>query len=274
MRYALPIAGMVLIFALYHQSDLLRRTRIVDADSGLPVANAVITYRYYNTGDYCGQPVSRTSSGNGVVFSPLRFGICAIDAVSPGYHYNGYNHTNHVPKEIKLYARHSQEVPVLLSQQLFEQERMNILDAVLRSPEEGFQQVLQTPPFDFQVEEVVYRPGSNEPNQIAYIRFFGKGGIQQISHDPPTTNNDQRLFDLENLRTAPSHGYVDAMEIVPGKAYVARLRDGHHYIKFYVRLLRKDYSVPYVQFFILANAQASPNLDFANTSPLLFYALP
>lgn len=64
---------------------------------------------------------------------------------------------------------------------------------------------------------------------IARLRFEGKGGIQDaFAGQRAPFPNDSRLSELTQ---APSSGYAQELDLSIGRVYVARLRDGNHYMK-------------------------------------------
>lgn len=91
-----------------------------------------------------------------------------------------------------------------------------------------------------------------------------RGGAQAISKYAGTENDAGKLYyDFENLFFAPQDGYEQDLDIEAGKSYVARLRDGVHYMKFHVFGNKTD-GKSYACMTAYVQPLESPNLEFNN----------
>ena len=85
-------------------------------------------------------------------------------------------------------------------------------------------------------------------NTRVFIDFSGEGGIQKIDA-PIVLENSYPPFEYG---TAPKEGYEKEIEILPGESYVARLRDGKHYMTL-------SYSKTFIQNFYSKDGTATPS---------------
>ncbi|HRH30638.1 MAG TPA: hypothetical protein PK886_01035 [Candidatus Paceibacterota bacterium] len=264
LYYILPL------FNLFSQ-----KTIVIDGDTGNRIAGATITYQYANFADGCGKPQTSTTNSNGVARQQNSAFICAVMASAPGYHLNGENRTSHIMKKIILYKQLNEDIPIEFNRVFKEGEGMDVLTYLKNSNvlQTNSIKTEETDDFTFtklSSTEVTMQNGmkaTNSQEGIARMKFTGDGGVQVISEMPSNHTAGEFYFDMENMRVAPNDGYTQELDIIPGKSYVARLRDGKHYMKFHIFASKNfDTKVDQVCITAFANAEATKSLDFMNTS--------
>ncbi len=96
-----------------------------------------------------------------------------------------------------------------------------------------------------------------EDRSYAIMRFFGNGGIQEIS----AANNNDQAYGLQNVIEAPVDGYTKELLLKPGGQYIARLRDGAHYFKFSPDIKKDEKGNPRVKLVLFLQPNLIANLE-------------
>lgn len=226
----------------------LRLNLVLDADTNLLITGATVEYQRENWSTGCGVPVESKTLLGFAIFphaNILNYWLpCAIKVSAPGYHYNGYNNlpTTFLPIRVnRIYKQISEDKALEVHRVFKENEGMDLL-AYIKYYNEDIKENTNNSNNDFTFtnlsSEQKFRTDSNGQEfftyGIAHIKFNGEGGVQAISDASPLSTGGQYYFDMENMRVAPDDGYQKELDILPGKTYIARLRDGEHYLKFHI----------------------------------------
>ncbi len=236
-KYALLIIfvfSLILVFT--------RPTLVIDSKTLLPVSGANVKYKSSGWNGCRDKSESKTILG--VAFYLGLFSPCQLNVSKEGYHINGANKFKTLPgflglRIVKLNEiDNPQEFVVFNRHFTSKKPSMNIATYLYNlNP--------NLDPINFKDEEedydFIFSEIGNEAKDkntigpaILKIEFSGDGGVQAISADDIGHSAVSQYFDLENLLEAPVDGYQKSLFIESGKSYVARLKDGAHYMKFHV----------------------------------------
>ena len=243
--------AIIFLFMFYILSFFVKIIYVVNVDTSLPIRNAKVVTYYSNWADGCGKPTTEVTNALGFVFS---FGaVCKISVEKENYHINGLLNNGNLIAQIKMNKITNAQNPVIFSRKFFNGEGMDMLsyfhDLNTLVPENMF----LDKQLDFTFNNTV-------------ITFNGDGGVQEIDKSYPTVRTtDQKFFNIENLLFAPKDGYVKSIELKHGRAYVAKLADGVHYMKF-ISITWKDQfpTKEGVCLRVFVQTEASNNLEFIN----------
>ncbi|MBP6883825.1 MAG: hypothetical protein KBC06_01165 [Candidatus Pacebacteria bacterium] len=244
----------------------LRPTVVVDGETFLPINGANVKYASYGWNGCLNKANHNTFLG--ITFSVGVFFPCQITVSKNGYHTNGVNEITSLPaflglKIIKLNKiKNPQEFIQFTRVFVLEKPNMDV-SPFLYNLDPNDIKVGKDYDFTFNVIDNEAKEANILGRTILEIEFLGQGGVQEISKD--STKNDLRAeyYDMQNLLEAPISGYQKKISIEVGKAYVARLKDGAHYMKFHVSGSKKDGKLfacmtGYIQ------PRATTNLEFPN----------
>lgn len=221
---------------------ILRPTLVIDAKTHIPISGATVKYKA-NDWNGCSDKSSHQTF-TGVSFSILIFSPCQIIVSKDGYHVNGANRIKTLPgifgfRIVRLNKITNPQENFVQFNRVFTEESsgMNV-PLYLSNLQAGINpnQTKNDTDVDFKftvignTEEAVNAVG----RAVLEMEFFGNGGVQIISKDSTGSAANAEYYDMENLLEAPIDGYKKTIKIESGKSYVAKLRDGKHYMKFHV----------------------------------------
>lgn len=255
------IGSVLLSFSLISSYARASIISVVDQDTSRPIPDVSVEIQRYIPFVGCREDsIYKTNSTGQITIEShgdsLAATVCAIHAEKTGYHPNGKNpsksgilseHSDTSPRAQTIRLQKIQNPQELFKKQLeFQQgDRANFLSAILDRDSRKIKRipsnVNQTDEIDFDFP--IISNEAQERNAIgrgfAKIRFYGNGGIQQLPGGEGSDYAGNRFYPLENLIHAPKDGYVQELMLAPGGQYVARLRDGKHYVKFTSHLITK-----------------------------------
>lgn len=278
LKYVPIFIAIIVIASLFSVKGVIAKSvQVVDGDTGTPVSNATVTYQYSNWSTGCGDAAVVTTDSKGRSSSPKKSYICAVSAIAPGYHINGSN-TALIPR-IKIYRQLQNDQPLPLAKAFKKNEGMDVLSYIANFTTSITQAIKPVQSNDFLFTELASTEittshgdtAINGEAGIAHMRFFGEGGVQEISDVAAIHTGGEYYFDMENMRIAPDKGFEKELDIVPGKPYVAKLRDGQHYMKFHI-FAWKDTSTHTDKICMTAfiNPNVGKSVDFLGTSETTF----
>jgi hypothetical protein len=238
---------------------------VLDASNGLPINDVTVTGGYggfqpqgqIETRTYGG--VASFSSGAHLSDGPLGwFTDWSITLQKSGYHSlrtsSRYEHGFGIYMLRLKPIKHGTTL-IAANLEFIPGDRVDLLSA-LENPENKNMRVLPreyTGLFDFTMTGL---GDMNSASAFAmHVSFEGDGGVQRAFKDD---NADERNTNLmEQLTEAPSSGYSKEMDLSPEYLYVARLRDGKHYMK----LIATSRYPSRARFKILAQPEPIRNLE-------------
>jgi hypothetical protein len=271
MKKTLMVLGVVLfiVFLIRWFSPMV----VVDSATNKPVSGVGVSFAVSNWANGCGNERTSVTNKLGIAsFGGIVF-PCQITISRDGYHTNGSNDPRELNgflgfKKIKIHRIENPQEPIVFDR-VFTESRpgMDVL-SYLRdlNPDTEPENLLGDQELDFsfttisnsELEKNVYG------RAILRMHFNGEGGVQAISDQAGTGNDAGKLYyDLENLLLAPQDGYKQDLDIEAGKSYVARLRDGAHYMKFHVFGSKRD-GENYACMTAYVQPNESTNLEFNN----------
>jgi hypothetical protein len=268
------IITFCIVVAILFGVKFLHPTLVVDADTGKPINGAEVKLEVSNFATGCGNPKTVVTNGTGVALYPavLLF-PCRVSAWADGYHANGVNRYSEsksfISSKIILYKTGETVVPIKMHIFTLEGQGVDVLSRIkLDNPNQenlyGKDSVGDAD-FSFSKIENLGKNSNTDGPYLAKITFLGEGGIQQISNDSaPGHDSSANYFDMENLLVAPSNGYQKEINIEPGKSYVAKLRDGIHYMKFHSFISERfeGNKEPYICMSAYISPTPGPNINF------------
>jgi hypothetical protein len=226
---------VILIFVVFVVIQLMTPVLVLDGETFLPITGDKIIYRTYGWNG-----CSETSTAQSSMLSfhgPLVF-RCHLTVQKSGYHDNGVDYFN-LPSilfrtNIIILNKKIINTDIIEFHRVFTKSDLG-MDALTylsdSSLEVSPEQMEIFKKFDFKFSEHHGKVGSNTIAPISgAVKFFGEGGVQKIGSYGD--QNVRSFFEMENLLTAPLFGYKSEMTLESQQAYVARLRDGKHYMKF------------------------------------------
>lgn len=256
--------------------------KVVDYESSLPISDADVEIYKSELFSGCSLKDIISTAANGkadIKYEARSLGpsLCQIHVDKEGYHSNGlnkiesYEGRNEVKNKnitIKLRKIVNPQQLLLIMSTIHEGDRLDLL-SILPSEKKGIIHYTPTKILDSDIDfdfPVVVNE-SPEKNTIgrgsATIRFFGEGGIQElIREDDLLGQIDLRHYSLGNVILAPKEGYSKQMVLKTGGQYIARLRDGQHYMKFKSEIISKDLKgIPYAELIIRLQPLSNENLE-------------
>lgn len=240
MKKYLIILVVIIFLIVYF---LLCPILILDKNDSSLLSGATVEYK---TAGWNGcQFNSSHKTFFGIAVGLGKFSPCQITVSKEGYHINGANKANTISKFLGLRIIKLNKIqnpqPLIKFNRVF---KPNTGMDVLSYLKDINPSVLPENMFRDKEDDFTFIPiGEITPESkvsglvgdpIYKLKFNGEGGIQAVSRDDTKGSMVSLYFDLENLLIAPNSGYQKELEIMSGKGYVARLRDGKHYMVFYV----------------------------------------
>jgi len=266
------IKWAVLFVVIVFIVGFFRPTLVIDQRTFLPISGATVNYKS-ETWTGCHNRISGTTFF-GITFLPGVFFPCQISVSKEGYHLNGANNVDVVPGIFGfriLFLNKIQDPQAFIH---FEREftlqepGMDVLSYLRDSqPSLDPSEMIGNQENDF-IFTVIKNEGRKDteyqtigPIQVK-IKFFGEGGVQLISRDDDRGNAGSNYYDIENLLEAPVSGYKEELFLESGKSYIARLRDGLHYMKFSIFATEDLKRESFVCINGYIQPEASKNLEF------------
>lgn len=276
----------ILIFVFLFILIFGRPTLVIDSKTFLPISGADVKYK--STGWNGCLDRSKTKTIIGVSFYFSLFSPCQLIVSKEGYHINGANEIKALPgfwnlRIVKLNKIDNPSEFVTFNRR-FTSKRpsMNISNYLynlnpnldpdgIKNEEEDYDFIFTEINNEAKDINTVGRP-------IMKIEFSGDGGVQAISADDTNNDSVSQYFDMENLLEAPTDGYQKSLFIQSGKSYVARLKDGAHYMKFHVFSTKnperneegKEVGVSYACMTGYIQPQETTNLNFVGIYENIF----
>lgn len=232
---------IVIIIILLFIFISVRPTLVLDGKNFLPISDASVQYK---TSGWNGC-VDRSSSNIflGFAISPGIIFPCQLTVNKSGYHVNGANRINTLSgllgfKIVLLNKIQNPQSLIKFKRDFGPNTGMDVLSYLKDlNPKILPENMIGDEELDFTFIPV----GTIDSNSsvsgkvgdlIYKMQFNGEGGGQAVSTDDTKDYAGAKYYDLENLLVAPESGYKKELEVKSGKGYVARLRDGKHYIVF------------------------------------------
>lgn len=246
-NHLLPLV-IILVLVLAFSALFVKIIFVVDANTSSPISNANVSIDHPNWATSCGETTTEMTNGLGFIFSIG--GICGVSVGKEGYHVNGFSRSGHLVSVIKLNKISNPVQPVTFMRNFKTGEGMDIVSY--------FHDLKTAIPEDMYLDK--NKDFVFEQNNT--IVFNGEGGVQEIDKNAlEVRSGDQKFFGLQNLLKAPRNDYSKSLKLSNGRAYVARLADGEHYIKFTSTI--KDNSSG-VCLRVYAQPEATDNLEYIN----------
>jgi hypothetical protein len=236
-RIILIVIGILFVFIV------LRPTLVLDSQNFLPLSGASVQYK---TSGWNGcRDNSKHITFLGFAISPAIIFPCQLTVNKSGYHVNGANRTSTVLGLLgfKIIILHKIQDP----QQLIKFKRdfapntgMDVLSYLQDLDSKVLpENMIGEKELDFTFIPIgTIDSNSNASGKVGDLiykmKFNGEGGIQTVSADGTKDDMGSLYYDLENLLVAPNSGYQKELEVKSGESYIARLRDGKHYMVFYL----------------------------------------
>lgn len=216
---------MCFLYVLVFLSIFFKPTIVLDRETLKPISGAMVNYHHFGMqGCSLGRP---KFTNYGIVFSPFSFSRCQVTVNKEGYHIAGANRISTLPGLLGT--------KIILMNRITDPQELIKFKKVF-STGEGMDVLFYAKNYDSDIDPEKMTSSITPDFKIDgnKIIFYEKGGVQAISHDDTGNDGGSLFYDLDNLMVAPLNGYKQELELIPGKSYVARLRDGEHYMLFYM----------------------------------------
>jgi len=280
----IAIAIIFAIVFLFIIPNLNYTVSVYDNDTGKPLQNAKITVRYEMGIDGGGRKTFSTDQNGKAVFSMKNIDDEAIGATGrlesflvekDGYHFGGINSYQKASLRhnytIKLNKYKNPKNLILATVTFHEKDGANFLEAVLTKDINKIKNLPSNSDIskiDFDFPEVAN--SETEKNHIgkgtATIRFYGEGGVQQLPGGVGKSLMTDHNYALDNLFIAPVDGYSKELSLMSGGEYVAKLRDGKHYMKFTTFISKDLDGINYAEITFYIQPLENNNLEVNLTS--------
>jgi len=228
------IALSVVGYNLYQAKNEVKIT-VLDNDTGVPIIGARVKIAYPTIAwNPCSLHSTKMTNSGVATLHSSDGTFCSVDITKYGYHDNGLNEGTKGFKSnsyvIKLTSIKDPQNLITKSLYLKAGDRADFLSALNAKNIAELKPIssdtkIQINP-DFKIENI---SEDNMLEPVVKIKFFGDGGVQSISKEQE--RHTGRAYQLENLTIAPSDGYEKELDLRYGVEYVAKLRDGLHYMK-------------------------------------------
>lgn len=235
------------LFIIYLATFVFRPVFVIDKENNSFVSDASVTYSTVSWAEGC-HPSKNYKTNKGVSLSFFVVSPCEIKIEKDGYYTNGARKIKSLPglfgvRIISLNKIKNPQPLVKFEYEFPVDTKVDVL-SYLNNPDSDFKKESSSEEYDFIIspngegfdmktidgKELKILDGNSTHN----IKFNGEGGIMRIS------NNDMYLYafndlyyEIENLLVAPASGYQKEIKLAQGRGYVAKLRDGKHFIVFY-----------------------------------------
>lgn|GEM_PF-5020479 len=238
---------------------------IVDDDTSLPIPDADVEILKYK--GFGGEAKERQQSGpSGLItiqdkeefFGPY---LQQVSVKKEGYHENGENPSDLYVDYWKLDKLKTlkKKTTIRLKKIVNPTQLTQITGTFHEGDKAALLSDMHLNKVDYRINKMSYDPSTHKDTEnvdfeltgihievlknddrvrrgVAKIRFFGAGGIQEIPNYEDTDHRFMgwyiRFFGLENVILAPTEGYLSELILKSEKQYIAKLRDGVHFIKF------------------------------------------
>lgn len=240
---AIIIIAVVILIAFWFW-DLGRGyvVNVYDSDSGKPLQNAKVTAEYEIGIDGWGKKIFLTDGrGKAVIEGGTAGRLVSFLVEKDGYHFGGINSYQKAfsghKYTIKLNKYKNPQNLILATITFHEKDKADFLDAILNKDINKIKNLpsgteISKVDFDFPEVSNSEAEKNHTGRGTAIIRFYGAGGVQQLSGGGEKTLMTDYDYALDNLFLAPANGYSKELSLVSGGEYIAKLRDGKHYMKF------------------------------------------
>lgn len=268
-RKILPLLiGLITLIFLFYA----RLVIVLNHDTFFPISGANVETRGYELFFGCAIESKHISlAGLTLLLGREKLNICDVNVTKEGYHPNGRNHSLliNIPPWIDIVTLRKIKSPqklIVKEIDFYEGSRADFLSGILEkniTKISSLNKELNYPgEIDFDFPEISNEgQGSNVIGRgLAKIRFYGQGGIQQI----PRGGEEHRIarpYAIENLVEAPRSGYTKELVIKSGAQYVAKLRDGKHYMKFEVFISKNISGRNHTKLSFFIQPEESNNLE-------------
>lgn len=274
--------------SIFGNPQLQQTVHVYDHDSGTPIENAKVAVEFsvgwgsYAYKDYFTNPDGTiTFSLHDAAPNETIGQTNHISVVKAGYHINGINvgddfngHKISDARDMTVRLRKIKNPQSLIIKKInFHQgDQADFLYALVGKDYAKIGNIssgISTAAIDFEftvvgntaVEKTVIGQG------LATIRFYGAGGIQQLPNGGARYSGSEDPYALENLLEAPLDGYTQELALASGAQYVARLRDGQHYMKLTPFIFKALDGTNYIRMTFFIQPEATNNLENLNTMP-------
>src|SRR5581483_6769711 len=220
---------------------------VLDDQSLRPVGGANVETWRHNGFNGCSSISREYIGGLGLIFTrgtgPLNR-LCNISVKKEEYHPNGKGNEKISGAGIDLIRIRRMEHPERLIYKVLEFQKGDKADLLTPLLEDS-RKIRRIPANAHPAGEIDFDlpadgTAASIPRAIGAsgvrIRFFGEGGIVQVPAAIGVGHDLYWNYALENVIEAPKEGYSKELFLERGGVYVARLRDGKHYLKFTVSL--------------------------------------
>lgn len=245
---------------------------VVDAQTQEPISDALVTYTTWDFNG-CATEQQTVTNNTGEALIPDK-PICGVEVSKEGYHTNGVHHvskTNATWKQVTLH-RIQEPQSYLEFTRVFTNESPSLNVMALahnidpQTSPEDFISETDNPDFTFTVIDNEAKEFNAVGQSILRMRFYGEGGVQEIS-DAPQSSAGESYHDMENLLIAPATGYAQELDIKDGKSYIAKLADGKRYFKFHVFATKRRDGLGAINYACLrgyVQTEPSTNIEFVD----------
>lgn len=238
----------VFLFIVYTATFIFRPVFVIDSEDHSFISDASVTYSTVSWAEGC-HPSKNYKTHKGVSLSFFVVSPCEIKIEKDGYYTNGARKIKSLPglfgvRIISLNKIKNQQPLVKFEYEFPVNTRVDVL-SYLNNPDSDFKKEPPDEEYDFIISpngggfDIKIIDGKElkmlDGNPTHSIKFNGEGGIMQISNnDMYSYSFTDIYYEIENLLIAPESGYQKEVKLAQGRGYVAKLRDGKHFIVFYV----------------------------------------
>ena len=271
-----------IVLAIYLFSNL-HFIIVRDSSTGKPISNAKIQMSgsdWFNGCDSAPTISYKTNFlGTILAFNRHIANNCSIYGYKNGYHLNGKPNFK-IVTTFKLNKVSNPQIMPMHNLSLHSGEGIDVLSLLRLKPKVSIpESFISSPAYtnnaDFRLD---LENGCPESASIicpgeAKITFFGDGGIINTTPYPLNNNGMGGPYDysyttfwdnvvVNNISVAPSSGYKKTLNLTTGGKYIARLKDGKHFIKIDVFVISKDLkNKPEANLYLYIQPNASRNIE-------------
>jgi len=235
------------LFIIYLATFIFRPVFVIDKEDNSFISDASVTYSTVSWAEGC-HPSKNYKTHKGISFSFFVVSPCEVRIEKEGYYTNGARRIKSLPglfgiRIISLNKIKNQQPLVKFEYEFPVDTKVDVL-SYLNNPDSDFKKEPSDEEYDFIIspngegftmktiegKELKMLDGNPTHN----IKFNREGGIMQISNNDAYSYSFTDLYyEMENLLVAPESGYQKEIKLAEGRGYVAKLRDGKHFIVFY-----------------------------------------
>lgn len=232
---------LIIIIILLFIFISVRPTLVLDSKNFLPISDASVQYKTSGWNGCVDHSSYKTFLG--IAVSPGVIFPCQLIVNKIGYHVNGANRMNTLSGLLgfKIVLLNKIQNPQSLIKFKRDFGPNTGMDALSYLKDLNSKILPENMIGDKELDFTFIPVGIIDSNSsvsgkvgdlIYKMQFNGEGGVQAVSADDTKDNAGAKYYDLENLLVAPESGYKKELEVKSGKGYVAKLRDGKHYMVF------------------------------------------